>query len=355
MPDLTKSQRQGEKRLREEAESRNQELSGEDRDRNLKWIVVGSRGEKRIIKGTEREDFRGHGGGRGRGGPAGGRGGGNNGPTGDRTVEDREGGIGNGSRAVGCEESGAETRQPNTGNNQPGPNSNSYYRNNSTAPTYSRNGNYNGNGGNNTNGYSYNGSNGNNGRGYGNNYSNGGYGYRNNNDNGYFRGGRGRPSISYSERGRDNYTSYRPAPTNGNGNGYRSRPWQETGARRKEGPTIHICRKLPGKRTDWAGEDRRRRHSMGCRKSTRPNWKQTKRTAEQQEDKRLGGGRRQRQQENAVVKLMYTNAQSLKGKLNELSAYAADMKPDFILVTESWCNPSVVNSDLTVPGHQLEP
>ena len=236
MPDLTKSQRQGEKRLREEAESRNQELSGEDRDRNLKWIVVGSRGEKRIIKGTEREDFRGHGGGRGRGGPAGGRGGGNNGPTGDRTVEDREGGIGNGSRAVGCEESGAETRQPNTGNNQPGPNSNSYYRNNSTAPTYSRNGNYNGNGGNNTNGYSDNGSNGNNGRGYGNNYSNGGYGYRNN-DNGYFRGGRGRPSISYSERGRDNYTSYRPAPTNGNGNGYRSRPWQETGARRKEGPT----------------------------------------------------------------------------------------------------------------------
>ena len=52
---------------------------------------------------------------------------------------------------------------------------------------------------------------------------------------------------------------------------------------------------------------------------------------------------------------MYTNAQNLNGKLNELSAYAADMKPDFILVTESWCNPSVVNSDLTVPGYQLEP
>ena len=51
---------------------------------------------------------------------------------------------------------------------------------------------------------------------------------------------------------------------------------------------------------------------------------------------------------------MYTNAQSIFGKLNELSAYAADMKPDFILVTETWCNPSIENSDLTVPGYQLE-
>ena len=54
--DLTKSQRRGEKRLREEADRRNQDLSSEDIEKNLKWIVVGSRGEKRLIKATEREE-----------------------------------------------------------------------------------------------------------------------------------------------------------------------------------------------------------------------------------------------------------------------------------------------------------
>jgi len=55
VPDLTKNQRKGEQKLREDANRRNENLTQEDRDRNLKWIVVGRRGEKRIIKGTERE------------------------------------------------------------------------------------------------------------------------------------------------------------------------------------------------------------------------------------------------------------------------------------------------------------
>ena len=56
VPDLTQSQRRVEQRLRAEADRRNQELTNEDRERNLRWIVVGGRGEKRLIKGTERED-----------------------------------------------------------------------------------------------------------------------------------------------------------------------------------------------------------------------------------------------------------------------------------------------------------
>ena len=72
VPDLTKSQRKGEQRLRDEAERRNNILNEEDKERGLKWIVVGRRGEKRLIKGTEREDQRswtgGAGGGRGGGG-----------------------------------------------------------------------------------------------------------------------------------------------------------------------------------------------------------------------------------------------------------------------------------------------
>ena len=51
---------------------------------------------------------------------------------------------------------------------------------------------------------------------------------------------------------------------------------------------------------------------------------------------------------------MYTNAQSIIGKLNELSAYTAEARPDFILLTETWCNPSITNADLSLPGYQLE-
>ena len=58
-------------RLSEEAERRNQDLTEEDRERNLKWIVVGSRGEKRIIKATERDEQNsGQGGGGGSGNQA---------------------------------------------------------------------------------------------------------------------------------------------------------------------------------------------------------------------------------------------------------------------------------------------
>ena len=55
VPDMTKSQRSGEQKLRHEANQRNSQLSEEDRSKNLKWLVVGKRGEKRLIKGVERE------------------------------------------------------------------------------------------------------------------------------------------------------------------------------------------------------------------------------------------------------------------------------------------------------------
>ena len=59
VPDMTKSQRRGEQRLRDEADHRNNQLTEEDRNKNLKWLVVGKRGEKRLIKGVEREGQRG--------------------------------------------------------------------------------------------------------------------------------------------------------------------------------------------------------------------------------------------------------------------------------------------------------
>ena len=54
VPDLPKKQREQEADLKMEADRRNQGLM-EDRRRNVKWLVVGRRGEKRIIKGVERD------------------------------------------------------------------------------------------------------------------------------------------------------------------------------------------------------------------------------------------------------------------------------------------------------------
>jgi hypothetical protein len=56
-PDMTLKQRQEEKRMRDEVDKRNkEELTREDVAKNLEWMLVGPRGEKRIIKGISRED-----------------------------------------------------------------------------------------------------------------------------------------------------------------------------------------------------------------------------------------------------------------------------------------------------------
>ena len=55
VPDMTKRQRKGEQQLREEATRKNNQLTEEDKSKQLKWLVVGKRGEKRLIKGVERE------------------------------------------------------------------------------------------------------------------------------------------------------------------------------------------------------------------------------------------------------------------------------------------------------------
>jgi hypothetical protein len=56
MPDLTKRQRQEELTMKDEAERRNEEeLTEDDLAKNLCWKVVGQRGEKRLVKGFNRE------------------------------------------------------------------------------------------------------------------------------------------------------------------------------------------------------------------------------------------------------------------------------------------------------------
>ena len=68
VPDLTLKQRREEQNMAEEVEKKNeQELTDEDRAKNLHWLLVGPRGAKKIIKGVPREyqERRGPGGSRG--------------------------------------------------------------------------------------------------------------------------------------------------------------------------------------------------------------------------------------------------------------------------------------------------
>ncbi len=54
VPDLTRRQREMEDKMKRDAEEKNKYLTSEDLANNLRWIVVGKRGEKRSIKGVER-------------------------------------------------------------------------------------------------------------------------------------------------------------------------------------------------------------------------------------------------------------------------------------------------------------
>ena len=68
VPDMTVQQRKEENSMIAEVERMNEEeLTDEDRAKNLRWLVVGPRGEKKIIKGIPREQQYGRGAPRGRG------------------------------------------------------------------------------------------------------------------------------------------------------------------------------------------------------------------------------------------------------------------------------------------------
>jgi len=52
--DLTPTELQEERDMATEAENRNKNLSEEELSKNMKWLVVGQKGDKRLIKGVER-------------------------------------------------------------------------------------------------------------------------------------------------------------------------------------------------------------------------------------------------------------------------------------------------------------
>jgi hypothetical protein len=66
------------------------------------------------------------------------------------------------------------------------------------------------------------------------------------------------------------------------------------------------------------------------------------------------GGRRAPEDETEELKILYTNAQSLFEKLDELLATASILQPDVILITETWTNGGLTDAMLQLPGYRLE-
>lgn len=52
--------------------------------------------------------------------------------------------------------------------------------------------------------------------------------------------------------------------------------------------------------------------------------------------------------------VLYTNAQSINSKLDELKVTSQDLNPDIILLTEAWCNSTIENASLTIENYKLE-
>ena len=67
------------------------------------------------------------------------------------------------------------------------------------------------------------------------------------------------------------------------------------------------------------------------------------------------GGRRRSPAaaEQEILKIMYTNIQSIQSKINEFMVHVADLEPDIILLTETWCNSSIPDAALSIPLYEI--
>ena len=53
------------------------------------------------------------------------------------------------------------------------------------------------------------------------------------------------------------------------------------------------------------------------------------------------------------LRILYLNARSILSKIKDLEATASDVKPDLILITESWCNSDISDNVLKLSGYEL--
>ena len=57
--------------------------------------------------------------------------------------------------------------------------------------------------------------------------------------------------------------------------------------------------------------------------------------------------------ESSVVKVLYTNADSIMNKLDLLQAHVCELDPDFIAITESWTHHDITEEMLKINGYDI--
>ena len=55
------------------------------------------------------------------------------------------------------------------------------------------------------------------------------------------------------------------------------------------------------------------------------------------------------------LKIVHIHARNILNKLDHLNISVNEKEPDIILITESWCNDSISNGMLNIPGYCIEP
>ena len=60
-----------------------------------------------------------------------------------------------------------------------------------------------------------------------------------------------------------------------------------------------------------------------------------------------------RERSGNSLEIIYTNAQSIVNKIDELRSVVSTLKPDIILINESWTHSDITNAYLKIDGYEL--
>jgi hypothetical protein len=107
----------------------------------------------------------------------------------------------------------------------------------------------------------------------------------------------------------------------------------------------------PDRRSNGQARERITLGNGRTRPTEREQWDEQQANQGQRDD--LRGGRPS-QDQTEELKILYSNVQSLFGKLNELMTTTSILNPDIILLTETWTNGNITDAMLQLPGYRLE-
>ena len=88
-----------------------------------------------------------------------------------------------------------------------------------------------------------------------------------------------------------------------------------------------------------------------CRRNNRGQGQQAK---ENERGPEHGRGAGERGASGKTLNILYTNCQSIVGKIDELSSIASETQPHLILLNETWCNSQISDAYLGIPGYELQ-